>query len=109
MPPLKFAQPTEVIELVSLRVTVSGVLQKPDLPLLADRQPAFPIATRLTLFAPGVWCNSSVFHRSELAPGQTIAGPAIIEQMDATTPIWPGDVGRLDPSGNLIITLSPVP
>ena len=104
-----FAQPTEVIELVSLRVTVSGVLQKPDLPLLADRQPALPIATRLTLFAPGVWRNSSVFHRSELTPGQTIPGPAIIEQMDATTPIWPGDVGRLDPSGNLIITLSPVP
>jgi N-methylhydantoinase A len=103
-----FAQPAEMIELVSLRVTVTGLLQRPDLPLPADRQLAHPVAIRGTLFAPDVWLDSSVYDRKDLAPGQIISGPAIIEQMDATTPIWPGDVARIDRSGNLIITLTPV-
>ena len=34
-----------------------------------------------------------------------IAGPAILEQMDATTVVNPGDRADCDPHGNIIITV----
>jgi hypothetical protein len=36
-----------------------------------------------------------------------LTGPAIIEQLDATTLIFPGDRGVVDAWGNLIVTLAP--
>jgi N-methylhydantoinase A/oxoprolinase/acetone carboxylase beta subunit len=35
----------------------------------------------------------------------TFDGPAIIEQMDATTVVPPGAAGRIDDAGNIHITL----
>ena len=35
----------------------------------------------------------------------TLAGPAIVEQLDATTVIEPGDQVRVDALGNLEITV----
>jgi N-methylhydantoinase A len=32
-----------------------------------------------------------------------LAGPAVIEQLDATTVVAPGDRAQLDPWGNLVI------
>ena len=44
------------------------------------------------------------YARALLLGGQRIAGPAIIDQMDATTVIPPGFAGRVDRVGNLVIT-----
>ena len=44
-----------------------------------------------------------VFDRERLAPGHAIAGPAVVEQMDATTLLLPGQTARVDPYLNLII------
>ena len=41
-----------------------------------------------------------------LMPGDTIAGPAVIEQMDATTLLFPGDRATVDPYLNLIVEIS---
>ena len=38
---------------------------------------------------------------------RTFSGPAIIEQLDATTVIEPGDRVAVDPLGNLIVTVAP--
>ena len=46
-----------------------------------------------------------VYDRATLAPGSRLTGPAIIEQMDATTPLWPGDTARVDEAGNILIEL----
>jgi N-methylhydantoinase A len=45
----------------------------------------------------------SVFARSDLLPGHTIAGPALIEQEDSTVVISPGWIGRVDEFGNLVL------
>ena len=45
--------------------------------------------------------------RTQLSPGQTIEGPAIVEQLDTTIPIYPGDRARVDASGTLMIELGP--
>ena len=46
-----------------------------------------------------------VYHRQTLRPGHVLDGPAIIEQLDSTTPICPGDRAGVDPAGNLAIRI----
>jgi N-methylhydantoinase A len=51
----------------------------------------------------GGWRDTPVWSRLELPAGAAIAGPAILEQADATTVIEPGFAARIDPLGNLIV------
>jgi N-methylhydantoinase A len=104
-----FNQPNEPVELVSLRVQLIGLLEKPDIKHLPQAPAGKPIGTRRVLFESGAWSDAAVYRRTDLAPGQTITGPAIVEQMDSTTPIWPGDQCAVDAWGNLIITLGERP
>ena len=46
------------------------------------------------------------FNRASLVPGQEIHGPAIIEQLDTTTPLYPGDIAKVSADGHLIISIS---
>jgi N-methylhydantoinase A len=39
-------------------------------------------------------------------PGDTVIGPAIIEQLDSTTLLFPGDRASVDPYLNLIVDIS---
>jgi N-methylhydantoinase A len=100
-----FAQPAEPVELVNIRLQLAGILEKPTLQELAPAAPGHPVATRRVCFGPDEWHATPVYRRDTLAPGQTLAGPAIIEQMDCTTPIFPGDGCTVDRWGNLLITL----
>ena len=45
----------------------------------------------------------SVYAREKLKPGNRIAGPAIVEQMDTTTVILPDMQATVDPYLNLIL------
>jgi N-methylhydantoinase A len=49
------------------------------------------------------WRDAAIWARLELPAGVQIAGPAILEQPDATTVIEPGLAGRIDRLGNLIV------
>ena len=44
-----------------------------------------------------------VYDRDRLRCGNRIAGPAIVEQMDATTLVLPGMIARVEPYLNLIL------
>ncbi|MGB8265239.1 MAG: hypothetical protein WCE44_02835, partial [Candidatus Velthaea sp.] len=44
-----------------------------------------------------------VFARAALAPGDAFAGPAVVEQYDATTYVAPGWHARVDGFGNLVL------
>jgi N-methylhydantoinase A len=48
-----------------------------------------------------------IYDRARLQPGHQIVGPAIVEQLDATTLIGPGQHARLDEYRNLHIDLAP--
>ena len=67
---------------------------------------ASPAAHRQVWFSDAGSVRSAVFFREDLEPGHRIEGPAVVEQLDATTPIHPGDSGRMDAAGNLIISLA---
>jgi N-methylhydantoinase A len=51
--------------------------------------------------ADGRWWDAKVYSREGLPVGATIAGPAIVQQIDATTVIEPGAVATVDAIGNL--------
>jgi N-methylhydantoinase A len=44
-----------------------------------------------------------VYDRDRLLPGNRFAGPAVVEQMDATTLVLPGMTARVDGYANLIM------
>jgi N-methylhydantoinase A len=51
------------------------------------------------------WHDTPIYRRENLAAGTTFTGPAIVEQLDTTTVIEPGDRARVDALGNLEITV----
>jgi N-methylhydantoinase A len=46
-----------------------------------------------------------VIARDRLAAGNVVRGPAIIEEVSATTVLYPGDIAEVDESGSLLVTV----
>ncbi|MFB0840896.1 hydantoinase/oxoprolinase family protein [Paenibacillus oleatilyticus] len=97
-----------VIEFVNYRVTALGELPKAALRRTEESggRSVQPTSRREVYFAetdrPGYY-DTAIYQRSELAPGDRLAGPAIIEQMDSTILILPGQTAGVDPYRNLVI------
>ncbi len=51
--------------------------------------------------------ETPVYRREQLSAGQRIEGPAIVEQSDTTTVIYPRWRAEVDAIGNLLMTLNP--
>ncbi|MEO1203743.1 MAG: hydantoinase/oxoprolinase family protein, partial [Pseudomonadota bacterium] len=59
---------------------------------------------RSRVFLDGKNRNAQLYDRRELKAGNRIDGPAIVLEMDSTTVILPGHVGKVDKVGNILIT-----
>jgi N-methylhydantoinase A len=55
------------------------------------------------IYANGRWHTAAVYARDRLRPGDRIEGPAVVQQLDATTMIDSGAVAVVDAIGNLRI------
>ncbi len=55
------------------------------------------------VFFDGVWLQAPIYWRDKLPLNFEITGPAIVEQMDTTVLLEPGDVAKGDALGNMII------
>ncbi|MCQ9389807.1 hydantoinase/oxoprolinase family protein [Brevibacterium sp. 50QC2O2] len=53
----------------------------------------------------GVYREAGLYDRSRLRPGDVVTGPAIIDQMDTTTVLLPGDTCTVDARRNLVISI----
>jgi N-methylhydantoinase A len=47
---------------------------------------------------------TGIYRRERLRAGHRLVGPAIVEQMDSTTVVLPGQEARVDERGNLVIS-----
>ena len=96
------------IEIINLRLVARVPLVRWDVQPPATRTSleVTPIAERPVLFDGEQTRSTPIYARDELPPGATFVGPAIVEQLDATTPIFPGDRARVDAIGDLIIEVS---
>ena len=92
--------------LVNLHTAVIGRRRPVSLTALAETgepDPA-PVATRRVWFESGA-VDTPIYRRRQIAPGSSLTGPAIIEQLDTTTVVEPGNAVAADDQGNLIITV----
>ena len=95
-------------QLVNLNTSVIGVRRTVDLSALIDRGGrAAALAGALDASRPvwfgGVWVETPVYQRERLPLDAVINGPAILEQLDATTVLEPGDRATGDGDGNLVV------
>ena len=103
-----FLADDEPVQLVTFRLEATGLVRKATLkahPLAGpDAQPRDP-RDAATSGSPeaGDFVTCPVYARDELNAGNRFAGPAIVEQMDATTVVLPGMTARVDPYLNLIL------
>ncbi|QCI67714.1 hydantoinase/oxoprolinase family protein [Phreatobacter stygius] len=93
------------VRIVNLRTAAIGRRPKVDLGALAPGPDASVAKARLgdrkVWF--GGWRDTAIWSRLDLPVGAVIEGPAILEQPDATTVVPPGQRGRVDRLGNLIV------
>ena len=96
---------TDPIEIVNIRLVAVGRAapsQEAAESAASGTEPS-PIGTRSVWFAADAPVETPVYDRATLRSGQALRGPAVVEQLDALTIIHPGDLGRIDGYGNLII------
>jgi N-methylhydantoinase A len=100
-----YAMPEQESVLVNARVAVSGILDElPREPALPAAPPAPPLAAR-SIYLDGGWTEAPVYDFDALAPGQRIAGPAIVESAMTTVLLRPGDDTRVTELGWLEIAV----
>jgi N-methylhydantoinase A len=102
-----FVAEGEPVQLVTFRIEATGLVRKASLtakPLGgADPEPAREGSRDVWLPESGGFVAAPVYARDRLSPGNRIAGPAIVEQMDSTTLVLPGMGARVDGYDNLIL------
>jgi len=82
----------EPVEVINLRLRAVGRTPKPSLTRLGQVSGTpSPSMRRLAYFeAPHSWVETPVYRRGALGPGVELEGPAIVEQYDSTTVVYPG-------------------
>ena len=98
--------PEEPVEVVSYRVRGVGLMPPVELPKFARTGAALSDARRGMQRArfDGAEFDCPIYQRERLDVGSSLAGPAILAQLDCTTVIRPGQVGRIDEWKNVIVT-----
>ncbi|HTW52251.1 MAG TPA: hydantoinase/oxoprolinase family protein [Stellaceae bacterium] len=106
------ADPAAPVEIVSLAVTARGLIDTPELPRPEQGTAIPPAAAQAGLRrvyfeaagpSGGNWHECRVWRREALLAGNELAGPAIVEEISATTVLYPGDRVRIDEFGSLIV------
>jgi N-methylhydantoinase A len=96
--------------LVNLHTAVIGRRKPVALRSIAPSAPKASLdearrTVRPVWFEVGGWHDTPVYVREHLPADARFTGPAIVEQLDCTTVIAPGDRVEVDPIGNLIVSV----
>ncbi|MGD8546047.1 MAG: hydantoinase/oxoprolinase family protein [Candidatus Bathyarchaeota archaeon] len=103
-----YAAKGEIVELVNIRLTALGLVMKPKLKrqiLQGKDADKAKIGERNVFFEERVGqVKTPVYEREKLKAGNIIQGPAVLEQYDATTIVYPDWIGSVDEFGNIIMS-----
>jgi len=99
-------------QLVNLHTAVIGRRPLLTLDRLLAATPAADVpgarkGHRRVWYEAGGWQDTPVYDRERLPRGADFIGPAILEQLDTTVVIDPGNRVAVDTLGNLIVTVTP--
>jgi N-methylhydantoinase A len=102
-----FVAEDDPVQLVTFRVEATGIVRKAT---FAPERDCGPDASAAVIARRDVWLpeadgfvSCAMYDRDRLHAGNRISGPAVIEQMDATTLVLPGMVARVEPYLNLLL------
>lgn len=100
------------IETVTLAATGWGRVEPPRLPSLPPGGPSAEqarVGVRPVFFEPeavgvrGSWHDTTLYERSRLRAGNVVHGPAVIDEVSATTVLYPGDVATVHETGAIFV------
>jgi N-methylhydantoinase A len=102
-----YASPDDAVQVVSCRVVAMGTSTRFEpRPQAPGGAAAVARETRPVYFeTTDGWVDCPVYWRGDLSPGAALPGPAIVEQIDATTVLYPDDAATMDAHGNILITV----
>jgi N-methylhydantoinase A len=98
------------VELMTLSASAVGPRERTKRPEIAagsaDPSPARKATRKVYFEEAGGYLDCQTYERSLLVAGNVIEGPAVIEQMDTTTVLPPGETAAVDRYGTLIVELA---
>ncbi|MEV0703585.1 hydantoinase/oxoprolinase family protein [Saccharopolyspora sp. NPDC050389] len=98
-----FCDPDAALEIVTARVTVTAGWQEQRVePELATGDVPEPVGKRRAYF-DGQWHDTPVYRREQLPARVSLAGPLVLQQLDSTTVVSPGQACWHDERGFLHI------
>lgn len=102
-----YASPDAPVEIVALRIVARSAVPRPafkEQPAGGNDPSRARIGSRRAYFdeARG-FTDCPLYDRAALLPGNRLTGPAILEQMDSTTVILPGQEAEVDRYRNVVI------
>jgi len=105
-----YADPGRPVEVVTIRVRVVAVTEKPVIrpePLAGSDAGAAVIGPHRFVWGGG-WREGTLIDRARLQAGNELAGPAVVVEYSSTTLVPPGIGCRVDEWGNLILAAESV-
>ncbi|NDW05998.1 hydantoinase/oxoprolinase family protein [Jiella pacifica] len=101
-----FHNPADPVDVMAVRLTAIGRLPSPGTPPIGAGASATPEPRtyRPVWFDGEAAIETPIYDRASFAPGTRIEGPAVIDQFDATSLLFPKDVATVDDALNIVIT-----
>jgi N-methylhydantoinase A len=101
-----YANRAEPVEVVTWKLSTIADAPTLSLPKVGPSRSAGPKARRRAYFpeARG-WVECPVYDRHGVTPGETIHGPAIVEERESTTVLPPGAAATVDEYASLIVEI----
>jgi len=102
-----YASDSDPIEIVNIRLSASARLYEDAAAGQCVDISGEPLSqgTRPVYFTADDSVEATVYSRADLLPGHMISGPAIIEQLDTTIPVYPADQAEVTADGHLIVSI----
>ncbi len=99
--------PNEPVEIVSYRLRGIGRVAPVKLPSFEPNglKTQDAIREQRAMRFDGKTITCPVYQREKLDIGATFTGPAVVDQLDCTTVVFPGQTARVDAHKNIIITM----
>ncbi len=92
------------VEVVNCRLKAIGHIDRPDPHAALSTGTALPRGRRAVCFDDG-WHDTPIYDRPALPAHAHLLGPAVIDEMSATSLVPPGWSARVDGFGNLVLTI----
>ncbi|MEM1253902.1 MAG: hydantoinase B/oxoprolinase family protein [Cyanobacteria bacterium P01_H01_bin.21] len=103
-----FTMPDKPLVVEAVSVEVVGKMPLPAEPVQNSPRPYPPKPiTTVSMFTANAWQPTPLYQRSELRPGDTIVGPAIVIEATGTNIVEPGWVVEVSDRNHLLLTKDP--